>query len=178
MHDSFLLELGLSSKHKTCSNGDVGLTDDRTPYMYWDFEWYPICGHFFWDNNVGATLICNKLGNNSGAVFRHPGEKYLHSSFKVGKCNINENLLNCTGGCNDYQVGGYCGNQNMNDVANGNPGARCEKNYGPKISVQCHDSKHVGSVSCDSGNWQYKIMHFVILKIKIVHTLRKTSLII
>ena len=120
--------------------------------MYWDFEWYPICGHYFWDNNVGATLICNKLGHNSGAVFRHPGEKYIHSSFKVGKCDINDNLLNCSGGCNDYKVGGYCGNQNMDDVANGNPGARCDKHHGPKISIQCHDNKQRSSVSCDAGN--------------------------
>ena len=25
-------------------------------------EWYPVCGHWFWDDEHGATTICKLLG--------------------------------------------------------------------------------------------------------------------
>ena len=28
-----------------CSNGDVSLKDDGTPFIFWDGQWSPICGH-------------------------------------------------------------------------------------------------------------------------------------
>ena len=137
--------------HHICSNGDVGLINDGTPYIYWDYEWYPICGHYFWDGNVGASLICSKFGYESGVVLRKSGETYSYDSFKIGKCNTNDDFKNCKGGCNDYRVGDYCGNENIKDVANGRPGNRCDKDYGPKIAIKCLNNTNRDSKSCDGG---------------------------
>ena len=47
-----------------------------------DGKWTPICGHWFWDNNYGASMFCRKLnpkykqGSQSickWAVFIHRG---------------------------------------------------------------------------------------------------------
>ena len=132
----------------------MGLIEEGTPYIFWDLKWHPICGQYFWDNNIGATLICNKLGYNSGVVSRMYGEKYSTDAFKIGMCKINDNLTNCSGNCNDYRVGGYCRNSNMKDIANGRPNARCDKSSGPKISIQCLNNTEKDSVSCDAGNYK------------------------
>ena len=131
----------------------MGLIEEGVPYIYWDLKWHPICGHYFWDNNVGATLICNKIGYDSGVVSRVYGETYSADSFKIGMCNIHDNLSNCSGNCNDYRVGDYCGNSNMKDIANGRPNARCGKSFGPKISIQCLNNTEKDFVSCDAGNF-------------------------
>ena len=154
----------LVSTQVTCSNGDVGLVDDGTPFIFWGVQWYPICGHYFWDNDVGAKLICNKLGYPSGQVFRNidilkPKETYSEDSFKIGKCKINDELENCSGGCNDYQAGNYCGNENIKDVANGNPGARCEKNHGPRITIKCLGDEGKRS-TCHGGNRQCRAIRY------------------
>lgn len=94
-----------------------------------------------------------------GTVFRKPGENYLVDSFKIGKCNQQDELKNCSGGCNDYEAGDYCGNENIRDVANGNPGARCEKNYGPKITIECVGIRENDS-TCHGGNCERRIIHY------------------
>ena len=52
----------------SCSSGDVRLLDDGTPEYYLNGDWYPICGHYFWDNDHGATAFCRKLGSTSGLL--------------------------------------------------------------------------------------------------------------
>ena len=152
----------LHSEEKICSNGDVGLTNDETPFIFWDSKWFPICGHYFWDNNNGASLFCNKLGYNNGTVHRNEnGEKYEVDSFRVGFCYKEDKWKNCKGGCNDYQAGGYCGNGNINDRGNGNSGARCEKYHGSKITIECQNGIENRSVSCHGGTLKIDIFaHF------------------
>ena len=79
------------------------------------------------------------------------GEKYEVDAFRVGLCNKEDEWVNCKGGCNDYQAGGYCGNGNIYDKGNGNSGARCEKYYGAKIAVECLDGIENRAVSCYGG---------------------------
>ena len=135
-----------------CANGDVGQVDDGTPFIYWDSQWYPICGHYFWDNDVGSSLYCEKLGYSNGIVQRsETDEKYAIESFRLGLCNENDPLTSCSGGCNDYKAGGYCGSRNYWDRGNGNSNARCEKQYSPKIRIKCHDGNKSISVSCRGG---------------------------
>ena len=137
---------------KICSNGDVGLVDDGTPFIFWDSQWFPICGHYFWDNNIGSSLFCKKLGYDLGNVNRDEnGEKYAVDSFRVGLCYEGDDWENCNGGCNDYQAGGYCGNGDINDRGNGNSGARCEKYYGAKITIVCQNGNESTSISCNGG---------------------------
>ena len=46
-----------------CNNGDVWLEDDGTPLFFWNDKLSPICGKWFWNNQIGATLFCQKLKN-------------------------------------------------------------------------------------------------------------------
>ena len=148
-------------EQQICSNGDVGLVNDGTPFIFWDSQWFPICGHYFWDNHVGSTLFCKKLGYESGNVHRAENEeKYAVDSFRVGFCNEDDEWENCRGGCNDYQAGGYCGNGDIKDRGNGNSGARCEKNYGIKITIKCLDWVENNSVSCDGGKYNFISRYF------------------
>ena len=132
------LNLGL------CSYGDVKLEDDGTPFVFWDNEWIPICGHYFWDNIHGANLFCRKMGYASGSLSgRGSGEKYGVNSFRIGKCNSGDEWESCSGGCNDYQSGGACEN---------NGRAHCDKDQGVKVSIECFGGGSIKATSCRGNN--------------------------
>ena len=42
------------------------LLDDGTPELFFYEKWVPICGHWFWDNDFGATYFCQLLAITSG----------------------------------------------------------------------------------------------------------------
>ena len=88
-------------------NGDVTLHKGKIPEVYWNGQWSPICGHYFWDNNVGVNLFCQKLGFSSGVV-RRTRTKLKFDAIRIGKCRATDHWLNCTGGCNDLAIGGRC----------------------------------------------------------------------
>ena len=64
-------------------------------------KWFPICGHWFWDDNNGATAFCRKLGYPSGTVTR-TFHSYDEESIKVGGCKPGEDLTSCSNGGNKY----------------------------------------------------------------------------
>ena len=35
------------------------------PEIWHENEWYPICGHYFWDSDDGVTIFCKRLGFHS-----------------------------------------------------------------------------------------------------------------
>lgn len=86
-----------------CTNGDVKLSEYPTgnPYLYYNGEWVPICGHYWWDNNHGCTTICSALGYTSGTR-QHTRTVYDVNSIEVGKCNAGEDILSCTMAHNFY----------------------------------------------------------------------------
>ena len=105
------------------------LEDDGTPLVYWGNTWMPICGHFFWDNQNGAKLFCEKMGYTSGKFSgRGSGQKYSLDSFKIGNCNDGDKWESCSGGCNEYEAGGKC---------NDSWGSYCTKGQEVKITIKC-----------------------------------------
>ena len=125
-----------------CVNGDVKLATDATPFIFWDNIWSPLCGVYFWNNDHGAKAFCQKLGYNDGTKAKKQ-RKYDVKSFKIGKCNSDESLLRCTGGCNDYTLGGNCINEGG--------GTRCDPNDGQvSITIECKDpGSNPKRSSCD-----------------------------
>ena len=99
-------------------NGDVKLDpetqvpeDDKiigTPMICWNGVWSPICGHYFWDNQHGATKFCQLMGYDTGYWEGKKSGSYNVDSFRIGKCEENDDWMSCSGGCNDYEVGGKC----------------------------------------------------------------------
>merc|ERR1711976_737248 len=90
---------------------DVRLRSNGEPEVYINGGYRPICGHFFWDNNNGADLFCKELNYQyrSGEITSSKYSQRLASdAVKIGKCKKNDYWKQCTGGCNNLQVGGNC----------------------------------------------------------------------
>ena len=69
--------------------------------MLFQGNYYPICGHQFWNGNFGAQTICQTLGFGDGEVIR-TGKTYDVDALPVGECKSGEALDACTGGGNDF----------------------------------------------------------------------------
>merc|ERR1712086_847428 len=77
-------------------------------------NWYPICGHYFWDNNDGATTVCQGLGYGgfSSGTRQHVRDTYSADSMPVGECSAGQALTSCNHGGNGWgnleYNGGWC----------------------------------------------------------------------
>ena len=132
-----------------CSDGDVHLTVDKVPMVYWNNTWSPICGHYFWDNDNGANLFCKKLGYINGTVY--PGKAvsplsrqgYSQDALRIGKCDARNSVLTrCSGGCNDMKIGGRCYE---------NEDASCSKGEKVKITINCFGGSEVSKKASCTG---------------------------
>ena len=92
---------------ETCAEGDVKLGQEGIPFIIWNGNWSPICGHFFWDNNDGANAFCRKLGLTGGSVHKESGT-YSVDAIEIGSCRSGETIDSCTGGHNDYKTNRWC----------------------------------------------------------------------
>ena len=124
---------------ENCQDGDVRLETDGSPFLFSNNKWSPICGHYFWNNNDGATAFCKKLGYPSGTleIIR---QTYSEDSIRVGECRAGEDLMACTGGCNEYETGNGC--------------AKCTQNQGVSVSIACADQGDIYS-SCEQGSQRH-----------------------
>jgi len=80
-------------------------------------NYYPICGHHFWDTSNGANLVCQELGFDNGSV-EATRDAYNVDAMPVGYCAEHDDTLQrCTGGGNAY------GDLSLNDgvCTRGNP---------------------------------------------------------
>ena len=81
--------------------------EGKTPYYFYQGEYRPICGPWFWDSNNGATAFCKKLGHEEGIVVR-VREVNDQDAFHVGKCNPGDDITSCTGGDNTRDLKNFC----------------------------------------------------------------------
>ena len=86
--------------------GDIKLGTDGIPYLFWNANWSPICGHFFWNNQEGAKAFCEKLGFTGGTHTR--GGSYSEDAIEIGTCQAGEAVDSCTGAANHYQNTNWC----------------------------------------------------------------------
>ena len=96
------------------------------PEVLFKGKYYPICGHYFWDNNNGATTICKMLGFNKG-VKQNTRVAYKKDSMPVGDCKPGQPLTKCTGGGNGW------GNLNYRN-------GWCKKGLNIGVKVTCFTS--------------------------------------
>mgnify|MGYP006975447451 FL=1 len=95
--------------------------------------WSPICGHWFWDNDFGATLFCQKLTSDptsTGYVIRRTDKPLEKDAIRIGNCLSNDQWLSCSGGCNDLGTGQ--GNTNCADPY------YCGANSPASIEIKCN----------------------------------------
>ena len=102
--------------------------------IFWNKKWSPICGHYFWDNPYGATKFCEQLGCYSGGkVLPMTGKystpiNYTVDAFRFGTCGKDDKWEECTGGCNDNEIGGSCYK---------NASANCKAGQPVAINITC-----------------------------------------
>ena len=119
------------------------LEEDGTPYVYWNNSWNPICGHYFWNNQIGARLFCEKMGYTSGKHFgKDSRESYSVDSFKIGRCKEGDRIDRCSSGCNYYKLGGSCSYFGKSS---------CEKGEPVKFSIECSGGGSIATSSCILG---------------------------
>ena len=81
------------------------------PEVFHGGTWHPICGHYYWDDDEGASAVCRALGFERGTRQitrrRSPGD-----AMPVGRCRAGEALTACTAGGNAWgrlsYRGSYC----------------------------------------------------------------------
>ena len=93
------------------------------PEVLFEGKYYPICGHYFWDNKDGATAFCKLLGFKNGKMAITKA-KYNVDAMPVGICKAGEELTKCTGGGNAW------GNFAYNDGG-------CKKGQEVGVTVTC-----------------------------------------
>lgn len=95
------------------------------PEIHWHGSWWPICGHWFWDNDEGAATFCRMLGFESGKrkVTRAIRPR---DAIVVGNCKRLETLTECSGGQNHF-----------GDPAKNPKAAMCAKGQNIGVQVTC-----------------------------------------
>ena len=126
-----------------CNNGDVKLQPDGTPKFYWNGKWSPICGHYFWNNQEGSISFCKKLGYVGGNLTKTKGT-YEDDAITVGRCEANEDLESCSGGCNDKIIGNGC--------------LDCRAGKEVSIKIEC-DGQIVGTLDSSCKGMHYGLIN-------------------
>ena len=111
---------------------ETGVTTS-TSNSGWD--WVPICGHYFWNNDIGARLFCQELGGTGGNVignhqYANTSPKLPSDGLQVGNCKSGDSWLKCTGGCNSKNIGGQCSG-----------GGNCRAGTNGGVEIQCTGEK-------------------------------------
>eukprot|EP01047_Picozoa_sp_COSAG01_P058277 COSAG01_NODE_6846_length_3471_cov_17.654804_4_plen_296_part_00 len=177
---------------KLCNDGDVRIAPglittfgawprgtDWYPEVSYKGQWYPVCGHYFWDNDHGANTFCKMLGFEKGTR----GRKYRtlnKDAMPVGNCAPGQHFNKCNGGGNAWgnfrQKSGWCmqgkrvgisvkctgGANNTRPCANGTTasGSSCvQPGEVPELCMSCNagfvlqgsSSKCVKKVTCSTG---------------------------
>ena len=82
--------------------------DGTTPYYFYQGKFRPICGHWFWNNNDGATSFCKKLGNYESGTVSLLRKTYDEDAINIGECQPNDDIMKCKGGFNSYDLHEKC----------------------------------------------------------------------
>ena len=92
-------------------------------------RWNSICGHYFWNNEIGVKKFCKEFGYSNGTINEEArASKAREDHFRFGQCNEDDRWPACNGGCNDMKLGGKCSE---------NEAATCEKGSNVQFYVTC-----------------------------------------
>jgi len=82
-----------------CSDGDVMLADVHgtmatsvqadvayNPWVFYQGQWYPVCGHSFWNNDAGSDTACRMVGF-TGGVLGDRGDTFSENGMGVEGCS-------------------------------------------------------------------------------------------
>jgi len=144
------VDLQANNPGGVCQDGDVKATDADlndvqpeanqafVPNVNFEGEWYPICGHWFWNSNDGATIVCQKLGFDLG-THQELDAPFTKDAIQVGRCNPGEELTSCTAGGNSWPTV-------ISECESGQPGG--------SVTVTCQGgSEHKQATCAGAARW-------------------------
>ena len=89
------------------ANGDaVAAGVAFVPEVMYNGQWSPICGHYFWNNDNGATTVCKALGFFGGTNTK-TRTTYSTDAMPVGMCSAGQALTSCTMTASDNAWGNF-----------------------------------------------------------------------
>ena len=109
---------------------DVRLKDGKFPEVFLNGIWSPICGHYFWNNDFGANLFCQRLTSNptsTGNIIKRTDKPLERDGIRIGSCLRYDDWLSCSGGCNDLGIGQGC--------------ADCDAGSPASLEIKCSHGK-------------------------------------
>ena len=107
------------------------------PEVWWEGSsgdhqpgWYPICGRWFWDNDYGASLVCQALSRGRGCTSGtslSAQNAFSTDAVAIGQCQSSDtSLYSCSGGYNHWDTWAYHGK-------NG-----CRAGQGVGVNITCN----------------------------------------
>ena len=120
------------------AEGTARLNDNDIAEIYHNGKWVPICGHWFWNDNNGATLFCQQLGYEIGILKQDSIKRQVPlsaDSFRIGACEADDIWPQCTGG--------YCtGESSKNRFTIGDDiCSDCQSGSMAGLKIECSGSK-------------------------------------
>jgi len=127
---------------QACKDGDVRTATGAAPVegvwlhpeIFYAGTFYPICGHYFWDNYNGASIFCRHLGFKQGQA-RKSWAKFPKDSIPIGSCRQTDRFPRCTAQSNHW------GNLKVR-------GCHCCKGKHIGVQVRCSGAIAPVGVSC------------------------------
>lgn len=127
---------------QACKDGDVRTATRAAPVegvwlypeIFYAGTFFPICGHNFWGNTVGAYIFCRDLGFRQGEM-RQTKAKFGKDSIWIGRCGGTDRFPHCTAGNNLW------GNFKAH-------GCACCKGQGVGVQVRCYGAIAPVADSC------------------------------
>ena len=133
------------------AEGTARLNDKNMAEIYHNEKWIPICAHWFWNDNNGATLFCQQLGYEIGIIKQDSMERQVPLSadgFRIGACETNDIWPQCTGG--------YCTGERSNTrfTIGGDICSDCQSGSMAGLKIKCSGSK--GNIFCSRSMIEMK----------------------
>lgn len=123
------------------------------PWVYFTGQWYPICGHYFWNNDNGATTFCHKLGFESGEVIKKQ-DILLKDALPVGRCKKGSALASCNVWADPEAS---CGIKNAMPVGSCGPACKAGSKVG--VRVKCHAGSGAAGTPFRASSCDETVIH-------------------
>ena len=139
-----------------CVDGDVRITREMLPQIYWNHKWNYICHRKFTGNKIGVGLFCKRLLSSidqleDQKVFGEllpSNAVHLEATFLFGSCKKNDSWPYCTGGCNTRDLGGRCYQKDPSHSSGTTKYFSCNSGKGLKFGVKCRGKYDLPISSC------------------------------
>ena len=69
------------------------MIEDKYPEVFWNGKWSPICGPYFWNNDFGASLFCQRLSSTYQSGIKNHFKKLIIISMALYSLSLSIHLF-------------------------------------------------------------------------------------